>query len=138
MLGGILENALNSMINQTTGFEIHDISEPKGAIRRFNTIYNQEDEFDEDTQRYLKNLDKKFQKTITYYDDPHIPRTNNKIEGYFKITLSKNLKRTYRTEKGQIQWLKIQQIRWTERNVLNNNLNYIQNVTTNQKIKASS
>ena len=117
---------------------IHDISEPKGAIRRFNTIYNQKDEFDEDTQRFLKNLDKKFQKTITYYDDPNIPRTNNKIEGYFKITLPKSLKRTYRTEKGQLRWLKIQQIRWTERNVLNNNLNYIQNVTTNQKIKATS
>ena len=117
---------------------IHDITEPKGAIRRFNTIYNQKDEFDEDTQRFLKNLDKKFQKTITYYDDPNIPRTNNKIEGYFKITLPKNLKRKYRTEKGQLRWLKLQKLRWTERNVLNNNLKYIQNVTTNQKIKATS
>ncbi len=117
---------------------IHDITESRGAIRRFNTIYNQKDEFDEDTQRYLKNLHKKFQKTITYYDDPNIPRTNNKIEGYFKITLPKNLKRKYRTEKGQIRWLKIQRIRWTERNVLNNNINYIQNATINQKIKAPS
>ena len=71
---------------------MHDVDDQKGAKRRFNTLYNQLDQFDEDTQKFLKNLNKKFDKTIEYYKNPDIPRTNNKIEGYFKITLPKYLK----------------------------------------------
>ena len=39
---------------------------------------------------------------ITYYENPNISRTNNKIEGCFNLTLLKNLKRKYRTAKGQM------------------------------------
>ncbi len=38
---------------------MHDCDEQKGAIRRFNTIYNQLNQFDDDTQKFLKNLNKK-------------------------------------------------------------------------------
>ena len=84
---------------------IHDIDEEKGVIRRFNTMYNQLNQFDEETQIFLKNLKKKFDKTIEYYKNPDIPRTNNKIEGYFKITLPRYLKRIYRTIEGLIRWI---------------------------------
>ena len=32
-------------------------------------------------------------KTTEYYKNTQIPRTNNKIEGYFKITLPRHIKR---------------------------------------------
>ena len=38
---------------------IYDVETQKEAQRRFNTIYNQLDQFDEDTQKFLKNLEKK-------------------------------------------------------------------------------
>ena len=78
---------------------IYNVDSQKEANRRFNTIHNQINQFDEDTQKFLKNLDKKFDRTTTYFRNSQIPRTNNKIEGYFKITLPKYLKRTYRTKK---------------------------------------
>ena len=68
-------------------------------IRRFKTIYHRFEEFDENTQKFL-NLDKKCDKTIKYYKNPQIPRTNYKIEGYFKMTFPQNLKRIYGTRQG--------------------------------------
>lgn len=117
---------------------IHDCDEEKGAIRRFNTIYNQLNQFDEDTQKFLKNLNKKFDKTIEYYKNPDIPRTNNKIEGYFKITLPKYLKRIYRTKEGLIRWIRLQKIRWTERNVLTQQTKNFKNQSNTEKIEATS
>ena len=90
------------------------------------------------TQKYLKNLNKKFDKTIEYHKNPQIPRTNNKIEGYFKITLPRHIKRIYRTREGLIRWIRLQKIRWMERNVLFNEQNNLQNHDNNQKIDATS
>ena len=78
---------------------IYDTDTQKAAIRRFRTIYHQLDQFDDNTQKYLKNLNKKFDKTIEYHKNPQIPRTNNKIEGYFKITLPRHKKEYIGQEK---------------------------------------
>ena len=71
-------------------------------MRRFKTIYTQINQFDEDTQKFLKNLNKKFDKTTEFYNNTNIPRTNNKIEGYFNITLPKSIKRKFKTRNGLI------------------------------------
>ena len=42
-------------------------------MRRFKTIYTQINQFDDDTQKFLKNLDKKFNKTIEFYNNLNIP-----------------------------------------------------------------
>jgi hypothetical protein len=117
---------------------IYDTDTSKAAIRRFRTIYHQIDQFDDNTQKYLKNLNNKFDKTIEYYKNPQIPRTNNKIEGYFKITLPSHIKRIYRTREGLIRWIRLQKIRWMERNVLFNEQNNLKNHCNNQKIDATS
>ena len=117
---------------------IYDTDTQKAAKRRFKTIYHQLDQFDDNTQKYLKNLNKKFDKTLEYYKNPQIPRTNNKIEGYFKITLPSHIKRTYRTREGLIRWIRLQKIRWMERNVLFNEQNNFKNHSNNQKIDATS
>ena len=117
---------------------IYDTDNEKAAKRRFKTIYHQLNQFDDNTQKYLKNLNKKFDKTLEYYKNPQIPRTNNKIEGYFKITLPSHIKRIYRTREGLIRWIRLQKIRWMERNVLYNEQNKFQNNSNNQKIDAAS
>ena len=118
---------------------IYDVDSQKEANRRFNTIHNQINQFDEDTQKFLKNLDKKFDRTTTYFRNSQIPRTNNKIEGYFKITLPKYLKRTYRTRKGLIRWIRLQKIKWTKRNVITNQAqNNTENQIKNKKIEVTS
>ena len=78
---------------------IYDADTSKAAIRRFKTIYRQLDQFDDNTQKYLKNLNNKFDKTIKYYKNPQIPRTNNKIEAYFKITLPNHIKKNISNKK---------------------------------------
>jgi len=55
---------------------MHNCNEQKGAQRRFNRIYNQLNQFDNNTQKFLKNINK-FSKTIEYDKNPNIPRTNN-------------------------------------------------------------
>ena len=118
---------------------IYNVNSQKDANRRFNTIHNQINEFDEDTQKFLKNLDKKFDKTTTYFRDPQIPRTNNKLEGYFKITLPKHLKRAYRTNEGLKRWIRLQKIRWTKRNVITHQpQKNTENQIKNQKIEETS
>ena len=118
---------------------IYNVDSQKEANRRFNTIHNQINQFDEDTQKFLKNLDKKFDRTTTYFRNSQIPRTNNKIEGYFKITLPKYLKRTYRTKKGLIRWIRLQKIKWTKRNVITNQFqNNTENQIKNKKIEVTS
>ncbi len=64
--------------------------------------------------------------------------TNNKIKGYFKITLPQNLKRIYRTRQGLIRWIRLQKIRWTERNVLYNESKNFQIYSNNKKIETTS
>ena len=98
---------------------IYDDDDKKGAQRRLNTLYNQKEHLDNNTEKFLNNLDKKFDKTTTFYDDPLIPKTNNAIERFFGITLPHNLKRRFRTKKGLTQWLQLQKIKWTRRIVLN-------------------
>ena len=117
---------------------IYDTDTQKATIRRFKTIYHQLDEFDENTQKFLKNLDRKFDKTTEYYKNSQIPRTNNKIEGYFKITLPSHIKRIYRTREGLIRWIRLQKIRWMEKNVLFNEQNNLQNLYNNQKVDVTS
>lgn len=98
---------------------IYESEDEKQARRRFNTIYNQKDHLDDDLRKFLERLEKKFDKTITFYKNEIFPKTNNKIEGYFKITLPKCLKKRFRTIEGLKLKIRINKIRWNWRNVLN-------------------
>ena len=98
---------------------IYNADTEEQARRRFNTIYNQKDHLDNDLRKFLEKLEKKFDKTITFYKNEIYPKTNNKIEGYFKITIPKHLKKKFRTTKGLKLKIRINKIRWSWRNVLN-------------------
>lgn len=100
---------------------IYKAEDKKGATRKFNTLNNRRKHLDNNTGGFLANLDKKLDRTLTYYDDPSIPKTNNNIERYFGITLPHEIKRKYRTVKGLTRWLRLQRIRWIRRNILHQN-----------------
>ena len=97
---------------------IYNAKDKKASTRRFNTLNNRGKFLDKNSCSFLENLDKKFDRTVTYYDDLLIPRTNNGIERYFGITLPSYIKRKYRTIGGLTRWLRLQKIRWVRRNVL--------------------
>ena len=52
---------------------IYDTDTTKSTIRRFRTIYHQKDQLNDNTQKFLKNLGKNFNKTIEYFKNPQIP-----------------------------------------------------------------
>ena len=90
----------------------------KASTRRFNTLNNRRKFLDKNTCSFLENLDKKFDRTVKFYENPLIPRTNNNIERYFGITLPSYIKRKYRLIEGLTRRLRLQKIRWIRRNVL--------------------
>ena len=74
---------------------------------------------DDDLREYLEKLEKKFDKTITFYKNEIFPKINNKIKGYFKITLQKHLNKKFRTTEGLKIKIRINKIRGNWLNVLN-------------------
>lgn len=107
------------LLNNERIENIYNADDKKGAKRRLNTLYNKKEHLDNNSGKFIGRLEKKFDKTTTFYDDPLIPKTNNGVERYFGITLPRNLKRKFRTKKGLTHWLQLQKIKWTRRNVLN-------------------
>lgn len=92
----------------------------KVPIEDLILLYNGRKFLNRHSGSYLENLGKKLDRTLTFYDDPLIPKTNNGIERYFGITLPSNLKRKFRTTGGLTRWLRLQKIKWTRRNILHN------------------
>ena len=110
---------LNELLKTNERVEnIYNADDKKGSRRRYNTLNNRRKFLDKNSCSFLENLGKKFDRTVTYYDDPLIPRTNNGIERYFGITRPSYIKRRYRTIEGLTRWLRLQKIRWVRRNVL--------------------
>ena len=110
---------LNELLATNERIEkIYTADDKKASTRRFNTLNNRRKFLDKNTCSFLENLDKKFDRTVKFYEDPFIPRTNNNIERYFGITLPSYIKRKYRSIEGLTRWLRLQKIRWIRRNVL--------------------
>ncbi len=91
----------------------------KEAQRRFRRLQGEIKSMPEEVQKFIKSLSKDFETTTNYLIDPEIPNTNNLLEGFYKITFPRKIKKIFRTEKGIKIRLKLSQMRWTKRNVLN-------------------
>ena len=87
------------------------------AMKRFQRLKDKIEELPEEIASFIEKLSKDINSTLNHIKNDHIPNTNNKLEGYFKITLPRYLKRTFRTEKGLNTKLRLNRIRWTQRNV---------------------
>ncbi len=96
---------------------LYEYNTIKEAKREFNELYNQLNHLPDEIAKFIKNLKKDFDKTINHIKRTEIPKTNNLLEGFYKITFPKKYKRTFRTETGVKNYLRHMRIRWYERNV---------------------
>ena len=90
----------------------------KTAMKRFQKLKDKIKKIPKEIASFIEKLSKDIENTLNHIKNNDIPNTNNKLEGYYKITLPRHLKRIFRTEKGLNTKLRLNQIRWTERNVL--------------------
>ena len=108
---------------------VHKIWESKTfkqAKRRYNTIHNQKDQLNPIIASFLDRIESKLDVMLNHLENESIPATNNTVENYYRTTLPRCQKRIYRTLEGLKRRIREQQIRWTHRNILNQNtpLNY--------------
>jgi chromosome condensin MukBEF ATPase and DNA-binding subunit MukB len=88
------------------------------AMKRFQKLKDKIKELPKEIALFIEKLSKDIDKTLNHIKNDDIPNTNNKLEGYYKITLPRYLKKIFRTDEGLNRKLRLNQIRWTERNVL--------------------
>ena len=90
----------------------------KTCINRFNKLLDKKDELPTIIYDFLKNLSKKIDRALAFTKDPSIPKTNNLIELFYKVTFPGKIKRIYRTVEGVENKIRMNNIRWMERNVI--------------------
>ena len=95
----------------------------KTAKNRFQKLLDKIDQLPEEIATFIEKLSKNLDKSLNHITNKLIPSTNNLIENYFGTTLPRHLKRIFRTDKGLELRLKLNRIRWIERNVLKINNN---------------
>ena len=89
----------------------------KTAINRYNKLLNDK-RIPMKIKKFLEKIEDILPNLINHIEDDDIPSTNNKVEGFYKITLPKCKKRIYRTIKGIKRRMLLSQLRWTHRQVL--------------------
>ena len=87
-------------------------------MKYFHQLYNELKELPAIIQDFIKKLSKKIDKALEYTKDKKIPKTNNLVELLFKVTFPGKIKRIYRTYAGATTQIKLDDLKWIERNVL--------------------
>lgn len=87
----------------------------KTARKRFNDLYGKLDELPDEIRKFMKNLSKYIDKAIQHTINRQIPSTNNLIEGFYKTTLPGKIKRIYKTYRGLLLRITLNNIRWMKR-----------------------
>lgn len=90
----------------------------KTAMKYYHKLYDKLEELPTIIQDFIKKLSKKIDKALEYTKDKNIPKTNNLVELLFRITFPGKIKRIYRTYAGAITQIKLDDLKWIERNVL--------------------
>ena len=89
----------------------------KTAINKLKKLLKEKD-LPDFIDKFVKNLLKKIDRTVQFVNDDNIPKTNNLIELFYKITFPEKIKRIYRTYEGAMNRIRLNNIRWMKRNVL--------------------
>ena len=89
----------------------------KTANNRFNRIIKDK-RLPDKIKTFLQRIEKYLPSILNHINHEEIPSTNNKVEGYYKITLPGSKKRIYRTTKGVLRRIKLSQLRRTHSHVL--------------------
>ena len=90
----------------------------KTGMKHFKELKEKLNELPKVIQEYIKKLDKKIDKVLEQAQDRNIPKTNNLVELFFKVTFPGKIKRIYRTYEGALNKIKLDDLRWTEKNVI--------------------
>ena len=89
----------------------------KTAMNRYNKLKNKIEELPKIIQEFIKKLGKKLKRAFEYTENNKIPKTNNLIELLFRTTFPGRIKRIFRTYEGAKNKIKLNNIRWFERQV---------------------
>lgn len=87
-------------------------------MKHFNELKEKLDQLPEVIKNYVKKLDKKIDRVLEQVKDRKIPKTNNLVELFFKVTFPGKIKRIYRTYEGAQNKIKLDNLRWIEKNVI--------------------
>ena len=90
----------------------------KTAMNRFNKLWDKKEELPVIIYDFIKNPYKKINRIFEYTKDLNIPKTNNLVELFYKITFPDKIKRIYRTFEGATNRIRLNNIKWTEENVI--------------------
>lgn len=90
----------------------------QSAINKFERLYAKKKEFSEEIRKFLENLKDHLDDALHHTLNKNVPSTNNLIELFYKISFGGKLKRLFRTSRGAYKRMKLNEIRWTKRNVL--------------------
>ena len=89
------------------------------AVNRYNRLLEKKEEMSEEIRKFLETLEDHLENALNHMLNDNVPSTNNLIEQFFKITFARKIKKIYRTKRGAIKRMKLNQIRWTRRNAIN-------------------
>ena len=98
--------------------KIFDFKSLKASMNKFHKIYDKKEELPTFVYEFLKNLLKKIERALAFTQDPSIPKTNNLVELFYKVTFPGKIKRIYRTLEGAQNRIRMNNLRWMERNVI--------------------
>ena len=113
------EKELNEIIEYKEEIKkIFDFKTLKVSMNKFNKIWSKKEELPTIIYDFLENLRKKINRALAFAKDASIPKTNNLIELFYKVTFLGKIKRIYRTIEGVENRIRMNNIRWMERNVI--------------------
>ena len=92
----------------------------KTARKRFNELYEKMYELPKEIKSFIKNLSNYLDKAIQHTINREIPSTNNLIEGFYKTTLPGKIKKIFKTYRGLIIRITLNNIRWIKQCALTN------------------
>ena len=87
----------------------------KTARKRFQKLRDKLEDLPKEIKSFIKNLSKYLDKAIQHTINRKIPSTNNLIEGFYKTTLPGKIKKIFKTYRGLIIRITLNNIRWIKR-----------------------
>ena len=86
------------------------------AHNRFNRLYAIKKDLTEEIGNFLERLKGYLDSTLNHMINEDIPSTNNLLEGFYKITFPRKIKKIFVTYHGAMNRISLNNIRWMKRN----------------------
>ena len=81
-----------------------------------STDYMQKKDLTEEIGNFLERLKGYLDSTLNHMINEDIPSTNNLLEGFYKITFPRKIKKIFVTYHGAMNRISLNNIRWMKRN----------------------